>query len=520
MPAPAMPLVRRLVLELPRPSAAEHAGDLDRLLAALERRGLPGVQAPLAVAAALPRTLREAGFSVAATVAMLPSPALLDVAPAANAARTLGLAVDLGSTNVVGALVDLETGETLGERSALNPQVEHGEDILARTHFCAAPGSLERLQAHAAGCIDEIAAGLARDAGADPGRICAVVVAGNTTMAHFLLGLDPFNLCRAPYVPVANRFPVALAAELGLGVHPRAPVLVLPNVGSYVGGDALAGVLVSGMREREAVSLLVDVGTNAEIVVGNREFLLVGAGSAGPGLEGGVVRSGMRAAPGAIERVAIDRGTLLPSYTVIGGGAARGVCGSGLIDLMAELFVTGIVDVRGKFVLPAESPRVRHCEGAPCFVLAEAGEGAGGEPIVFTQADLDNLMLSKAAMYTMLTVVTEAAGVGFDQLERFFIAGAFGAYIAADKAVTIGMIPDIPLERYRLLGNSSLEGARRVLLSAAAFGEIEAIGRAMTYVEMNESREFMAGFMAARFLPHTDLDRFPSVRERLARDRR
>jgi uncharacterized 2Fe-2S/4Fe-4S cluster protein (DUF4445 family) len=228
----------------------------------------------------------------------------------------------------------------------------------------------------------------------------------------------------------------------------------------------------------------------------------------------------MRAAPGAIERVAIDRGTLLPSYTVIGGGAARGVCGSGLIDLMAELFVTGIVDVRGKFVLPAESPRVRHCEGAPCFVLAEAGEGAGGEPIVFTQADLDNLMLSKAAMYTMLTVVTEAAGVGFDQLERFFIAGAFGAYIAADKAVTIGMIPDIPLERYRLLGNSSLEGARRVLLSAAAFGEIEAIGRAMTYVEMNESREFMAGFMAARFLPHTDLDRFPSVRERLARDRR
>ena len=204
-------------------------------------------------------------------------------------------------------------------------------------------------------------------------------VAGNTTMAHFLLGLDPYHLCRAPYVPVANRFPVVRAAELGLGVNPAAPVIVLPNVGSYVGGDALAGVLVSGMHTRERVSLLVDIGTNAEIVVGNREFLLVGAGSAGPGLEGGVVRHGMRAAPGAIERIAIDPRTLLPTFDVIGGGAPRGICGSGLIDLMAELFTTGIVDGRGKFVLPSPSPRVVVREGAPCFVVAEAATAAGGE---------------------------------------------------------------------------------------------------------------------------------------------
>jgi len=508
------PLVRRVRLELPHPTAADHAADLDRVLRGLESHGWPAVQAPLNVVAGLPKTLRAGNFTVVATVAFAPVPTLLRIEPAGASSRNLGLAVDLGTTNIVGALIDLDTGETLGERSTLNPQVEHGEDILARTHLCLHKGSLERLQALAAAAISDIAAQLAPPAGIAVDDICCVCAAGNTTMAHFLLGLDPYHLCRAPYVPVANRFPVVHASELGLGVNPVAPVIVLPNVGSYVGGDALAGVLVSGMHEREGMSLLVDIGTNAEIVVGNREFLLVGAGSAGPGLEGGVVRHGMRAAPGAIERIAIDPRTLLPTCAVIGGCAPRGICGSGLIDLMSELFTTGIVDERGKFVLPSPSPRVVVREGNPCFVVAEAATTAGGGEIVFTQADLDNLMLSKAAMYTMLTVMTEAAGVSFDELEQFFIAGAFGAYVAADKAVTIGMVPDIPLEKYRLLGNSSLEGAKRALLSVGALEKIEQIGRAMTYVEMNESREFMNGFMAARFLPHTDLDLFPSVRER------
>ncbi|MHB8834468.1 MAG: ASKHA domain-containing protein [Candidatus Methylomirabilia bacterium] len=517
---PDGPVLRKVLLELPHPTENDHTADLDRVLRGLEDHGWPGVQAPLGVVAGLPKALRAAHFSVIATVALVPVPTLLRLESASAPSRNLGLAVDLGSTNIVGALIDLDTGETLGERSTLNPQIEHGEDILARTHACLHPGSLERLQALAATAISEIAAQLAAAAGSAAGDICCACVAGNTTMAHFLLGLDPYHLCRAPYVPVANRCPVVRAAELGLGVNPAAPVIVLPNVGSYVGGDALAGVLVSGMHTAEQVSLLVDIGTNAEIVVGNREFLLVGAGSAGPGLEGGVVRHGMRAAPGAIERVAIDSRTLLPAYEVIGGGAPRGICGSGLIDLMAELFSRGIVDGRGKFVLPSPSPRVVVREGGPCFVVAEAAATAAGGEILFTQADMDNLMLSKAAMYTMLTVMTEAAGVAFGELEQFFIAGAFGAYVAADKAVTIGMVPDIPLARYRLLGNSSLEGARRVLLSTADLERIEQIGRAMTYVEMNESRAFMNGFMAARFLPHTDLDLFPSVRERLAEPRR
>jgi uncharacterized 2Fe-2S/4Fe-4S cluster protein (DUF4445 family) len=511
------PVVQTLRLQLEPPSAADHAGDLDRVLRTLAARGYPGVQAPLPLVATLPSLLRTAGFAIDADIALVPAPTLVRVAPAGEGGRTLGLAVDLGSTNIVAMLVDLGTGTTLAERSALNPQVEQGEDILARTHFCRRPGGLGRLQAHAAGAITALAEELAGAAGAAAGEISCVAVSGNTTMAHFLLGLDPGNLCRAPYVPAANRFPVARAAELGLGVAPLAPVVVLPNVGSYVGGDALAGVLVAGIHERAGISLLVDIGTNAEIVVGNRDFLLVGAGSAGPGLEGGVVRDGIRAAPGAIERIAIDRGTLLPSYDVIGGRRPAGICGSGLIDLVAELFASGVVDSRGKFVGSSPSPRLRIEDGVARFVVAEAGETATGRAIGLSQPDLDNLMLSKAAMYTMLTVMTEAAGVRFEELESFLIAGAFGAYVAPDKAVAIGMVPDIPLERYRLLGNSSLEGARRVLLDAGALTAIEGLGRRMTYVEMNESREFMQQFTAARFLPHTDLALFPSVAARRAR---
>ncbi len=512
---PDGPLVRSVRLELPPPTVTDHAADLDRVVRGLEAQGLSGVQVPLSVVAGLPKTLRAGNFTVVATVALVPAPTLLRLEPAGAPSRNLGLAVDLGSTNIVGALIDLDTGETLGERSTLNPQVEHGEDILARTHACLHKGSLERLQALAVAAINDIAAQLARPAGIAVEEICCACVAGNTTMAHFLLGLDPYQLCRAPYVPVANRFPVVRAAELGLDVNPAAPVIVLPNVGSYVGGDALAGVLVSGMHARARVSLLVDIGTNAEIVVGNREFLLVGAGSAGPGLEGGVVRHGMRAAPGAIERVAIDPRTLLPTYR----GHRRRRASRHLrlrVDRPDGRVVRERDRRRARQVrAPLAEPAGRGARGrAPAFVVAEAADRRRGEEILFTQADMDNLMLSKAAMYTMLTVMTEAAGVSFDELEQFFIAGAFGAYVAADKAVTIGMVPDIPLERYRLLGNSSLEGAKRVLLSVGALEAIEQIGRGMTYVEMNESREFMNGFMAARFLPHTDLELFPSVRER------
>ncbi len=511
------PVVRKILLDLSPPTDVDHLGDLDRVMRGLEAHGLPGVRTPLSIVASLPEILRAAQFRVVATIAFVPTLTLLRLEPANKATGNFALAVDLGSTNIVGSLIDLDTGATVGEHSMLNPQVEHGDDILTRTHFCRQPGGLKQLQAQATRAISLIAAPLASQESIPVSNISCISVAGNTTMAHFLLGLDPHHLCRAPYVPVANSFPVVCASELSLDVHPGAPVIVLPNVGSYVGGDALAGVLVSGMHKQKTVSLLVDIGTNAEIIIGNQDFLFVGAGSAGPGLEGDSVRYGMHASKGAIEHITINPKTYALSYKVIGGGRPLGICGSGLIDLMSELFSAGVIDPRGEILLTAKTSRVQKNAGVVEFVVVKAEDTKTGTEISISQPDIDNFMLAKAAMYTMLSVMTESTEMQFDELDKFFLAGTFGGYIPADKAVMIGMIPDLELSKFRLLGNSSLEGAKQVLLSVAALEEIKQIMLAINYVEMNESQDFMAGFMAARFLPHTDIDRFPTVRNYLER---
>ncbi len=320
-------------------------------------------------------------------------------------------------------------------------------------------------------------------------------------MSHFFLGLDPYNICRAPYVPAANRFGALNARDIGLKIKPEAPVLVLPNVGSYVGGDVLAGILASGMADRDGISILVDVGTNAEIIVGNRDWLVACAGAAGPALEGGVVNSGMRAAPGAIDRIKIDA-DYEPSFTVIGGVQPEGMCGSALIDLLSELFRTGLIDGRGKFI-PAKTKRIIETEAGLAYKVT-------GD-IIFTEKDIENLIRTKAAMYTALTVITTEIGITFNDIESFFVAGTFGEYIAADKAVSIGMLPDIPLHKFKLLGNSSLKGATFALLDRDARENMERIASMVTYKELNASAEFMSLYRAAMFLPHTDASLFPSL---------
>jgi len=511
---PDRPPVTKYYLELDPPTGDDPVADLDRLLRALVKVGVEDVTVPLFVAAKVPGALKAGGYKVTAAVSAPPLPTLLAVQPGDTTARKLGLAVDLGTTNVVGALVDMITGETLSERSELNPQTAIGEDILTRIHHCLRPGGLEELQACAVSCISSIAEGLAMQAGCAPDDILCVSVAGNTTMAHLLLGLDPYNICRAPYIPVANSFGPVRARDIGLAVAPEAPVFVLPNVGSYVGGDVLAGVLVSGMTAREDISLLVDIGTNAEIVVGNRDWLLVGAGAAGPALEGGVVRFGMRATNGAIDRVVIDPSSFEPSFTVIGGSAPVGLCGSALIDLLAELFTTGLIDGRGRFSDPSKSARIVELDGKYAYVVARLRESGSATDIIFSETDIENLVRTKAAMYTALSVVTRELGVAFSELADFFIAGTFGAYIAADKALAIGMVPDIDLSKYKLLGNSSLTGAVRVLTSTGALQEIGRIARMITYKEMNVSSDFMSEFRAAMFLPHTDEGLFRSAKKR------
>jgi uncharacterized 2Fe-2S/4Fe-4S cluster protein (DUF4445 family) len=504
------PLAYRLRVSMPPPTASDRLSDGERLSRAIADCGVADADIPLYVARALPGILRESGFDVTAT---LSGGRVISVGPGTDEAACYGLAIDLGTTNVVGALIEMSSGEVVAESSEPNPQIAHGEDILTRIHYCLNDGGINELSRLAVECITALADRLAEQAGIAAQDISAVTVSGNTTMAHLLLGLDPYGICRAPYVPVANRFDIYRAMEIGIGVNPEAPVHVFPNVGSYVGGDVLAGILVSGIHEADELSVMVDVGTNAEIVIGNRDWLLVCAGAAGPALEGGVVRHGMRAMPGAIDRITIDRDSLEPAYTVLGGAGVRplGMCGSALIDLMAELFLSGLIDGRGRFIKPYKSPRVALHEGKPVYVVAPVSESGTGSDVVFTENDIENLIRTKAAMYTVLYVVTRELGIGFNDLARFHIAGTFGAYISADKAVAIGMVPDIELTKYNLLGNSSIKGAIEALRCADALAELGRIASLITYKEMNVSSEFMTEFRAAMFLPHTDASHFPSV---------
>jgi uncharacterized 2Fe-2S/4Fe-4S cluster protein (DUF4445 family) len=294
-------------------------------------------------------------------------------------------------------------------------------------------------------------------------------------------------------------------------MHPRGPVYLFPNVGSYLGGDILAGIQFSRLHGQETLALLVDVGTNAEVVLGNSQWLLGCAGAAGPALEGGVAAMGMTAGPGAIEQVRIDPRTRELRFQQIGGGLPAGICGSGLIDLVAEMFLAGLIDIRGKFNRQVKTAHWVELDGQPAYRLVPAARTRNGRPIVFTQIDLDILLRSKAAMYTILTTLVQSVGHELDEVEQFFIAGAFGNHIDPEKAIAIGLLPDLPRERFVPLGNASLKGAAELLLDYRKQEEVRRIAGALTYLEMNVNQDFMNRFSAARFLPHTDLSLFPSV---------
>ena len=341
----------------------------------------------------------------------------------------------------------------------------------------------------------------------------ALCVSGNTSMAHFFLKQNPYHLCREPYIPVVNGPDPFAASELDLKLHPEAVVWIMPSIGSYFGGDLISGILASGLDRQEETSMLIDVGTNAEVVVGNSDWLIACAGAAGPALEGGVARMGMRAEPGAIEHCAIDTESGRIEYQTIGGKPARGICGSGVIDLVAGLYLARIIDIRGKFRprQPQAAGRlVPHGDGL-AYVVVSAEESGVGEAILLSQLDIDALMRSKAAMYSILATITNQVGVAFHDLHRIYVAGAFGKHISPRQAIVLGMLPDLPLEVYRPLGNSSLAGAELMLTDASARARCKEVMAKVTYVELNVNQEFMIRFSGSRFIPHTDHTLFPSV---------
>jgi len=496
------------------PTLQDNTADADRLVSALKARlQTDTIDIDLDLLKQLPDLLRQWQYQVRCIVFKDRQRWLLTgVTDAKDTTSIAGLAIDLGTTRVVLRLVDLSTGRTLAESAFDNPQDAVGPDILVRIHYTEQDGGLERLNELIVNGLNRAIAGLCASVKIDPQHIYALAVAGNTTMTHLFLGLDPRWIVREPYIPVVNKPPLVKAAALGVRVNPLARVLIFPNIGSYFGGDLIAGILSSGMYKNEETAILVDVGTNAEVVLGNQNWLIACAGAAGPALEGGVTRMGMTAGPGVIDKIVINPDTREFDIHTIEEKPPRGICGSGVIDLAAQLYLGGMIDIRGKFRPSNCGNRLKEIDGLLHLTVVPADQSGTGSDLTISQADVDSLIRSKAAMYTILETITMSVGVTLRDLKRFYVAGTFGAFIDPRSAITIGMLPDLPIESYQPLGNSSLQGAALALTSPDCLAEIDRIRDRITYLELNVNQEFMNRFSAAKFLPHTNHSLFPSVR--------
>ncbi|MDR3553700.1 MAG: ASKHA domain-containing protein [Syntrophobacteraceae bacterium] len=514
-----LPLVKKFYLELPEPTLADNLSDLERIFRELNKKmGDTRAFADFSCLHGLAASLRQNRWKVTAAVhlANMACPVIRTLEAGNTAMRNFGVAVDVGTTTIVAQLVDLRTSAVMGVEGSHNVQARYGEDVISRMIFACGRGGLKPLNDAVVGTINSLIDSLTQKAGITSDEIYCLVAAGNTTMTHLLLALEPCAIRVEPYVPTATRFPRVSAATVGLHANPKAVLHCVPCVSSYVGGDIAAGVLASGMNDQPRLSALIDIGTNGEIVVGNSEWLVCCSASAGPAFEGGGAKCGMRAVRGAIESVRIDGPKVL--YSTIGQARPRGVCGSGLIDVISEMVQAAIIDQSGKFI-DFDHPAVRVVDDTVEFVISPGSLTETGEPVSVTEDDIGNLIKSKAAILAAMKVLLGGLGMSFSDLEQIYVAGGFGAHLDIEKAIIIGLLPDIPKERIQFIGNSSLAGARLALLSVHAFRKLEAIARQMTYLELSVKPEFMEEFVAALFLPHTQMELFPTVREKLAHSR-
>jgi uncharacterized 2Fe-2S/4Fe-4S cluster protein (DUF4445 family) len=514
--------IRRLALTLSPPSMDDQTDDLSRLRTALRAQAeVSQVEISLSLLRRLGGVLRSGEWQATAVLDLGSSD---EEAPPARLIDLLhghipedeplwGVAIDVGTTTVTLWLVDLVSGEVRAQVSEYNGQIARGEDVISRIVYASKEGGDEELRQLVLGTINALRERACKrvPGGVPADRIYKATISGNSTMMHLLLGIPAASIRLSPFVPAVNHIPPLTAGLVGVDIQPEASVDCLPGVASYVGADITAGVLSSGMDDSTQVTLFMDVGTNGEIVLGSHEWLVTCACSAGPAFEGAGVVCGMRATKGAIEEVWINGDTFEPSIRVIGGGKPRGICGSGLISLLAEMFLTGLVDKSGHLNLSLETPRVREGEHGPEYVVAWGDEARDSGDIVITHVDIDNLMRAKGAIYAGYHVLANSVGVPLEMTEQMLIGGSFGKYINVEKAIQIGLLPDMPWESFQFLGNTSVRGAYYALLDKGARARISDIAGRMTYIELSADNSFYEAFMSALFLPHTDLALFPSV---------
>ncbi len=516
------PPVSKLYLELAPPSMDDNISDMDRVMRGIkqalpEHIGEPSYDHPELIKH-LPSALREADWKI--TLLLLRRKRggfrIIDVEAGNTTAKLYGLAVDIGTTTCSGVLVDLVSGEILAESSGYNGQISCGEDVISRIVYAGRPGGLRALQDKVVGTVNTIIEDICQKMIISPADIAYTMAAGNTVMSHLLLGLDPKYIREAPYVPSVSQFPLTKAADLGIQAHPSMRLFLYPCIASYVGGDIVSGVHACQMAKSDKVSLFIDIGTNGEIVVGNQDWMVCAACSAGPAFEGGGIQYGMRASSGAIENFQIHPATFDPMIVTIDHIKPSGICGSGLIAIVAELLESGVIDQQGKFKHNLDTSRIRQGDSGWEYVLAWAQDSLIGEDIVITEVDLDNLMRAKGAMYAGYQTLLESVGLTFADLDRVIMAGNFGAYIDLERAITIGLLPDVDRNNFYYIGNASMLGCRISLSDVNRFKDRLGVRQLMTNMELSENNEFMQHYMAALFLPHTDMSLFPTVSKKLA----
>ncbi len=515
--APRAQSIRRVAIRLTPPSMDDQTDDWSRLCTALCREtSLERLDASLDQIRQLGPILRSSDWHVALTfdTDQNREARLIRVQPANQAADAplCGLAIDIGTTTVTVWLVDLLTGRVMRQASEYNQQIARGEDVISRIIYAGKGDGGTELREMVLGSINGLIEAVCARSKIAADDIVKATVSGNPTMMHLLLGIPAESIRLEPFITPINQPPRLPAIDVGIAMNPAGSVDPLPGVASYVGADITAGVLSSGLRSSSELTLFIDVGTNGEIVFGSSEWLVTCACSAGPAFEGAGVVHGMRADTGAIEEVWIDGQTYEPSCRVIGNVAPRGICGSGLISLVAEMFITGLLDKGGNINETLSTPRVRQGRHGAEYVVAWAAESEGEQDIVIARVDIDNLLRAKAAIYAGFNVLADRVGVPLETAEQVLIGGSFGKYINVEKAIDIGLLPDMPWERFHFLGNTSVRGAYLALIDSAARDEIAEIASAMTYIELSADNTFYEAFTSALFLPHTDLSRFPSVK--------
>lgn len=504
---------RSVVLELAEPTLDDTMPDIERLSWGIqEQLGVEKVEVPFPVMVKLASTLRDNGFKVCVKGELVGNSFRCMEITKPDDTILAGCAIDIGTTTVTMVLVDLETGKILAKGSSGNGQIRYGADVINRIIQQGKDGGKKKLQdAIVKETLNPIIANLCKSAGINARSILRLCVAANTTMNHLFVGVDASPVRMEPYIPSFFGWEGLLAGDLKLPANPLAPVLIAPNIGSYVGGDITAGTLAAGLWDKDEMSLFIDLGTNGELVFGNRDFLMSCACSAGPAFEGGDISCGMRATDGAVEAAVIDKGTMDPTLSIIGdeGQKVVGICGSGIIDMISELFRCGIINAKGLFVREGERVK-RDAHGMGRYVLAFAEESETGREISLNEVDIDNFIRAKGAIFSAIDTLLQSVDMTVDMIDKVYVAGGIGSGINMKNAVNIGMFPDVELEKFHYIGNSSLTGAYAMVLGDEANAKCAEVGANMTYLELSTYPGYMDSFVAACFLPHTDRSLFPN----------